>query len=679
MKRIRLIILTCLAWPFLILNGQSDPLSTYFPDFDVLESNSPFEGYFFLAAQGVNAPEGKHYIAIVDNYGVPVFFKIMPKASVGMKLLNDGTIGYAHGTPRKLYLMDTMLNVFDTITTVGEKLDAHDWAINHNGDYHRLLFAQYRRIVDMSQLIDGGQTAATIEETIIQEFDENNNLLFNWKTENLFNILDGNDESFFVDFTREVIDYSHLNGIDFYSDTSFVVSSRHMDEITCIDRRTGEIIWRLGGKNNQFTFLNDTLGFNHQHCPRRLANGNLLLFDNGNLHVPEFSSALEYELNVVNMTAKLVNRYRRSTDVFGKQHGSVQRLENGNTLATWGPGWPSFTEFHPDGTIAMEIDMTEHSYCPRVYKYAWATSVFDASMDSVNFGMYDGTNPLEQKIQLVNNCDTAISITSAVTRSGHFSVNTVFPLLLEPGIPTDINLLYQPQDAETGYQHDMLTLCVDNQVQRIARQVFLEGNQQDDVAPLVSILPDSSNVPVDAMITIEFSEPVRESDLSNIDHHELEDLVQLSKLDENGPNVPFKAIINTEKTKITITPVNSLIKGTTYYIGLSDPLEDYSGNAVIQTSQTFQTIRGVAVEQHHTDYSLKVYPNPSYGSFTIQMDYLDEVALEVYSIAGKLLFIKDNVTKGSQINLGNQSPGIYFLQLSTRSEGIIGRRKLVIQ
>ena len=32
-----------------------------------------------------------------------------------------------------------------------------------------------------------------------------------------------------------------------------LISSRHMDEVTKIDRQTGEIIWRLGGKNNDFT------------------------------------------------------------------------------------------------------------------------------------------------------------------------------------------------------------------------------------------------------------------------------------------------------------------------------------------------------------------------------------------------------------------------------------------
>ena len=47
-------------------------------------------------------------------------------------------------------------------------------------------------------------------------------------------------------------------------------------------------MWRLGGKKNQFTFIGEheenapyyTVG---QHDVHRLANGNLLYFDNGNI------------------------------------------------------------------------------------------------------------------------------------------------------------------------------------------------------------------------------------------------------------------------------------------------------------------------------------------------------------------------------------------------------------
>jgi len=70
--------------------------------------------------------------------------------------------------------------------------------------------------------------------------------------------------------------------ISYDNDGNLLISSRHLDEITKINRTTGSIIWRLGGKNNQFAFPNDSLGFSHQHAIRRIGNENILLFDNGN-------------------------------------------------------------------------------------------------------------------------------------------------------------------------------------------------------------------------------------------------------------------------------------------------------------------------------------------------------------------------------------------------------------
>src|SRR2546422_8452549 len=49
----------------------------------------------------------------------------------------------------------------------------------------------------------------------------------------------------------------HGNSIELDSDGNLLLSSRHMSEITKIDRQTGDIIWRMGlnSKHNDFTFL----------------------------------------------------------------------------------------------------------------------------------------------------------------------------------------------------------------------------------------------------------------------------------------------------------------------------------------------------------------------------------------------------------------------------------------
>lgn len=111
-----------------------------------------------------------------------------------------------------------------------------------------------------------------------------------------------------------------------------------MDEITKIDRDTGDIIWRFGvnSLNNMFTFTNDSIGFSHQHDCRWIENGNLTLYDNGNLHSPSFSQSVEYSVDEGNLTATLVWNYINDQVIYGSAMGSSDRLPGGNTLICWG-------------------------------------------------------------------------------------------------------------------------------------------------------------------------------------------------------------------------------------------------------------------------------------------------------------------------------------------------------
>jgi hypothetical protein len=125
-----------------------------------------------------------------------------------------------------------------------------------------------------------------------------------------------------------------------------------------IDAATGETIWRLGGRKNEFTFLNDPLGgFSAQHSPRILANGNLLLYDNGTSHEPQESRAVEYALDIPARTATLVWEFRHVPAIYTPAVGGAQRLESGNTLVGFGfEGHAS--EVRPDGSVAWEANVT---------------------------------------------------------------------------------------------------------------------------------------------------------------------------------------------------------------------------------------------------------------------------------------------------------------------------------
>ena len=207
------------------------------------------------------------------------------------------------------------------------------------------------QIIDMSAIVPGGQRAATVVGAVIQELDNNKHVIFQWRSFDHFKVTDVVGE----DLTANVIDAVHPNTIEVDNDGQLLLSSRHMDEITKIDRTTGAIIWRWGGKNNQFSYSNDTVGFSHQHSIRRTPAGSLILFDNGNYHTPPASRAVEYSMDETNKTVTLLWQFAHTPEIDATAMGSVQRLPNGNTLIGWGSASPALTEVRPDGSIALEL------------------------------------------------------------------------------------------------------------------------------------------------------------------------------------------------------------------------------------------------------------------------------------------------------------------------------------
>lgn len=81
-------------------------------------------------------------------------------------------------------------------------------------------------------------------------------------------------------------DYVHMNSIQVDpADGNFIVSFRHTSSIIKLDRKTGAILWTLGGASDDFG-LTPEQSFSHQHHVRKLGDGTLLLFDNGNYAHP---------------------------------------------------------------------------------------------------------------------------------------------------------------------------------------------------------------------------------------------------------------------------------------------------------------------------------------------------------------------------------------------------------
>ena len=342
---------------------RADTLPLDFPYVSTFLNGETSDGNIFLANirfSGSFVP----YLLVLDNQGNPVFYRRMTAACYDFKLHPNGLMTYFSTPPSRFYAMDQTCSIVDSfMCRNGYPTDVHDIQLLENG--HVLLMSYDPQVVDMSAIVPGGRQAALVYGLILQELDLNKEVVFQWRSWDYVSILDATHE----DFTAASIDYVHGNALQLDTDGHILVSCRHMDEIMKISRLTGEILWRWGGKNNQFTFFNDTLGFSHQHAIRRIENGHLTLFDNGNFHSFVVSRALEYALDEQNKTATLVWEYRDSTNIYGGAMGYVQRLSNGNTLVSWGATNPTVTEVRPDGSKVFEMTLDQGMFSYRAYRF----------------------------------------------------------------------------------------------------------------------------------------------------------------------------------------------------------------------------------------------------------------------------------------------------------------------
>jgi len=342
----------------------SDSIPPEYPNVVTTIYNPPAPGYLFMSNFGAHATA---YLLIVDNGGTPIFYRAMPAMCTDFKLQPTGQLTYYDTHAGKFYALNEQYAIVDSFSCGGDvETDEHELRLLPNG--HALLLGDDPEIVDMSAVVPFGDPTATVIGNIIQELDTDKNVVFEWRSWDHFQITDATHEN----LSASVIDYEHANALDVDHDGNLLLSSRHMDEITKIDHATGETIWRWGGKNNQFTQDDPEGFFSHQHAIRRLDDGDVTLFDNGDYRTPTtYSRAAEYDLDEVNKVATLTWEYRNTPDSYGNAMGYVQRLDNGNTLIGFGTGNPDAIEVDPDGNKIMEASLPAGESSYRTLRQVW--------------------------------------------------------------------------------------------------------------------------------------------------------------------------------------------------------------------------------------------------------------------------------------------------------------------
>ena len=304
---------------------------------------SPSPGYVLFAAEW--------YGIVIDNTGRVVWYVRFPEGpSLNFQAQSNGRYIARPFTPDSSDLRPVL--EFDPLGTVTRRLGCarglrprfHDVLVEPDGSYW--LMCDETRVMDLSGV--GGVPGARVTGTVVQHLEASDGLVFEWSPFDHFEITDVDHES----RSGQTVNWTHGNALDLDAQGNLLVSFRSLGEITKIDTRTGAVLWRMGGRSNQFAFPDSGPPFLGQHGARA-ADGELVLLDN--LGEVEGSRAERYVLDEAGRTARLTGTYVPTFATRAALGGTTQDLPGRHTLVAFGDGGV-VQEYDGEGAIVWEID-----------------------------------------------------------------------------------------------------------------------------------------------------------------------------------------------------------------------------------------------------------------------------------------------------------------------------------
>jgi hypothetical protein len=317
-------------------------------------------GFIFFAPKMVVAQPGP---LILDNRGQVVWFEPLKTKGVadfkvqdyrGKPVLTWWRGRAPMGVGSGYYVITD--NSYHEIARVraghGLTGDIHEFLITPR---NTALFTVYHQLhVDLGPV--GGPKEGRIFDGIIQELDiKTGRVLFEWHSYPEVGIQESyaKPPSAKKGAKAPPYDYFHVNSIDEEPNGNLLVSARNTDTVYEISRRTGKIIWRLGGKKSDFAMGRGTRFF-WQHDARRHADGTITIFDNGSMPPMEkFSRVLVLRVDQNTRKATLMRRYSHPKRLLVPFEGNAQFLPDGHVFVCWG-ALPYLTEFDARGRVLFD-------------------------------------------------------------------------------------------------------------------------------------------------------------------------------------------------------------------------------------------------------------------------------------------------------------------------------------
>jgi Arylsulfotransferase (ASST) len=241
--------------------------------------------------------------------------------------------------------------------------DLHEFVITPRGT--ALVTAQETRRRDLRPL--GDRANRPVIGSVIQELQiPSARVLFDWRSLDHVALAESHQR------IGPRFDYFHANSIGLTSDGNLLVCARNTWAAYKIDRDTGRVIWRLGGKKSDFRMGKGTF-FAWQHDARSHDGDRVIsIFDNGaSPAVERQSRALLIALDHRRKRATLRRAFTHRPLVLAHYTGNMQVLGNDNVLVGWGSA-PYFSEYGPDGSVRLDVRMARGGQTYRALRFPWS-------------------------------------------------------------------------------------------------------------------------------------------------------------------------------------------------------------------------------------------------------------------------------------------------------------------
>lgn len=311
------------------------------------------KGYLLATASG-NSPLDNGELYAVDMQGNKVFSKKTNHGVAHFKQLNFGNkIYYAYGIIDTLMplpcverlpaghivLLDSAFNELKQIHLIpnsGITRGQNCQDLNLHGmvllsENHFITMTYYIKQVNNIPSELRAPKNKRVASCLLQE-SINGNVVWQWDATNYPELYSATNTVF---SDTLVADYIHANSILIDpKDSNLLLSCRNLNQVLKINRKNGQIIWRLGGKNSDFPLTPQQCFMREHGLVFEDTNKTLVFIDNGDIDMRPYSRVVEFRLDEKNKKVESFKGYKIPHNQIQAQ-GNVTK-QGGNYLISGG-------------------------------------------------------------------------------------------------------------------------------------------------------------------------------------------------------------------------------------------------------------------------------------------------------------------------------------------------------